>query len=330
MGGKAAIIANPKSGRDVRRLAARASNMTHEAKRDLVARVAMGLDAMGVDEIMILKEPYRVSSGALESLPLRARVRLLDVGVTHTAADTEAAVRAARDADCAVIVSLGGDGTNRIIARTWPEVPLVPLSTGTNNVFPVMVEATSAGVAAGLIASGAIPARDGAARCKLVHVRARHWNDLGVIDAVLLRRDHTGNLLPFDPERIAALVLTRAEPASVGMSPIGGYLDPVGFADDCGLALRCGQGRSLNVPISPGLFRTVRVDHCARLALGEEIAFVGPGVVAFDGDRERTLADGETAWVSVRRDGPAVIDVARCIRIAAERGVLAAGQLVIV
>ena len=86
MPGKVAIIANPMSGRDVRRLAARATTMTHEVKRDLVARIALGLDAMGVDEIMILKEPYRVSSGALEILPLRARVRLgpvaLELGAT--------------------------------------------------------------------------------------------------------------------------------------------------------------------------------------------------------------------------------------------------------
>ncbi len=323
MPGKAAIIANPMSGRDVRRLAARASNMTHEAKRDLVARIATGLDAMGVDEIMILKEPYRVSTGALESMPLRARVRLLDVGVTHSAADTVAAVRAARAAGCDVIVSLGGDGTNRIIARTWPDVPLVPLSTGTNNVFPVMVEATSAGVAAGLIANGSLAPHEAAARCKLVHARAANWQDVGVIDAVLLLRDHTGNLLPFDPERIAALVLTRAEPAAVGMSPIGGYLDPVGFADDCGLALRCGSGRALHVPISPGLFRTVQVSSCERLPFGTEFDFVGPGIVAFDGDRVHELAAGETASVGVRRDGPPVVDVVRCIRLAAERGLFA-------
>ena len=36
-----AILANPMSGRDVRRLAARASNTTHEGKRDIVARVAI-------------------------------------------------------------------------------------------------------------------------------------------------------------------------------------------------------------------------------------------------------------------------------------------------
>ncbi len=321
MPGKAAIIANPMSGRDVRRLAARATTMTHEVKRDLVARIALGLDAMGVDEIMILKEPYRVSSGALELLPLRARVRLLDVGVTNSAADTEAAVRAARDAGCDVIVSLGGDGTNRIIARTWPEVPLVPLSTGTNNVFPVMVEATSAGVAAGLIANGSVRASEAGARCKLVHVHTARWHDIGVIDAVLLLRDHTGNLLPYDPERIAALVLTRAEPAAVGMSPIGGYLDPVGFADDCGLALRCGAGRSVYAPISPGLFRAVQIASCERLELGREFLFEGPGVVAFDGDRVHELGLAEIARVSVQRDGPLVVDVPRCIRLAAERGI---------
>lgn len=323
MPGSVAIIANPMSGQDVRRVAARATRMTHEVKRGIIARVATGLDAMGVDQILIVRDPFRIASGALELMPLRARVRLLDVGVTNTAADTTAAVRAVREAGCDVIVSLGGDGTNRIITRAWPDVPLVPLSTGTNNVFPVMVEATSAGVAAGLVASGALAASEVAARCKLVHVRAAGWQDLGVIDAVLLRNDHTGNLLPFDADRIAALVLTRAEPAAVGMSPIGGYLDPLGFADDCGLALRCGHGAPLQVPVSPGLFGSVRVDSCERLALGAGFAFTGPGVVAFDGDREHTLAVDEVAQVCVRRDGPPVIDVDRCIRLAAARGILA-------
>ena len=37
MSAKVGLCVNPMSGRDVRRLAARASNMTHEAKRDIVA-----------------------------------------------------------------------------------------------------------------------------------------------------------------------------------------------------------------------------------------------------------------------------------------------------
>jgi len=322
MPGKVAIIANPMSGRDVRRLAARATAVTHEAKAAQVARIATGLDAMGVDEIMVMQEPARISTGALQWMPLRARVRALQTGpVTNSAVDTAAAVRAARDEGCDVIVALGGDGTHRVIAQTWPDAVLIPLSTGTNNVFPVAVEATSAGVAAGLVASGAIEASQVGARCKLVHVRASGWTDSGVIDAVLLRRDSTGNMLPFDPERLAALVLTRAEPWAVGMSPIGGYLDPVGFDDECGLALRCGNGRALHVPLSPGLFGTVRVSLCERLAFGTDFSFEGPGVVAFDGDRLHTLVQGESAQVTVRRDGPLVIDVGRCIGLAAQSGV---------
>ena len=322
MPGKVAIIANPMSGRDVRRLAARATAVTHEAKAAQVARIATGLDAMGVDEIMVMQEPARISTGALQWMPLRARVRALQTGpVTNSAVDTAAAVRAARDEGCDVIVALGGDGTHRVIAQTWPDAVLIPLSTGTNNVFPVAVGATSAGVAAGLVASGAIEASQVGARCKLVHVRASGWTDSGVIDAVLLRRDSTGNMLPFDPERLAALVLTRAEPWAVGMSPIGGYLDPVGFDDECGLALRCGNGRALHVPLSPGLFGTVRVSLCERLAFGTDFSFEGPGVVAFDGDRLHTLVQGESAQVTVRRDGPLVIDVGRCIGLAAQSGV---------
>lgn len=354
---KVLILANPASGRDVRRLAARASTMTHETKRDWVARIATGLDAAGVEEIFILKEPARIASGALQWMPLRARVRELEVPITNSAADTVAVVRAARDLGCTAIVSMGGDGTNRIIARTWPEVPLLPLSTGTNNVFPVSVEATCAGLAAGLVATGQIALDAAAQRCKLIHVQGPGWTDLAVIDAVLLHDDHTGNALPFDAARIAAVVLTRAEPAAVGMSPLGGFLQPVGFADEGGLLVRCvtaweeaqtrdpamqggterspathppasplqaSAARPLHIPLSPGLFGTVHIRSHQRLQEGAACILEGPGVIAFDGDRLHALAVGQSVALSVRRDGPWIIDTARCLELAAREGRLGA------
>ena len=53
-----------------------------------------------------------------------------------------------------VIVLLGGDGTVRAASATSGDVALLPLSTGTNNAFPEMWEATVAGTAAGLLATG--------------------------------------------------------------------------------------------------------------------------------------------------------------------------------
>jgi hypothetical protein len=43
-------------------------------------------------------------------------------------------------------------------------------------------------------------------------------------------------------------------------------------------------------------------------------------LIAFDGDREIVLAEGERAWLRVTRDGPYVIDPRRTLRAAAELG----------
>ena len=60
-------------------------------------------------------------------------------------------------AQVGAVVVLGGDGTCRDVAIGWPDAPLIAISTGTNNVFPSTVDGTTAGVAAGLVATGAVP-----------------------------------------------------------------------------------------------------------------------------------------------------------------------------
>ena len=74
------------------------------------------------------------------------------------------------DEGCRVFIVLGGDGTSRIVARSFPDAIMLPLSTGTNNVFPYRLEATVAGMAAGLVAAGKVP-KDHCRRCKRVHIR---------------------------------------------------------------------------------------------------------------------------------------------------------------
>jgi hypothetical protein len=319
--GRIAILANPLSGRDVRRLASRASTMTHEAKRDLVARVAAGADAAGAREMLVMREPFRIATGALELMPLTARVRVVDVGPGTRAADSSAFVEAARAAGCDVIVCLGGDGTSRLVAKAWPGAPLIPLSTGTNNVFPLLTEATGAGLAAGLLAAGAIDVAGVARPAKLMHVDLPGGHDVALVDVALLAGDHTGNALPVDAAKLRRLVLTRADPAAVGLASIGGMLEPVTANDDCGLWLDCGRGtHAVDAPIAPGLFRRVRVDTPHRLRCGDVVALAGPGVIALDGDREHMLSDTDRASVRLARDGPLVVDVAAALALAARRG----------
>ncbi len=325
-----ALVVNPMSGRDVRRLAARATNMTHEAKRDIVARIAAGADAMGVTDIYVAREPFRIASMALELMPLDARVHVLDLPLTNSARDTEQQIRAFRAEGCDTFVSLGGDGTNRAIVRALEadaEVTLIPLSTGTNNVFPELVEPTVAGMVAGMQARHVLPDRRFAHRVKVLRIHDPEGQecDVGLIDAVLLANDHVGNMLPFDPGRLRRLVLTRAEPDAIGMSPIGGYLDPVYGEDDAALEVSIGDGPPLCVPLSPGLFRKVCVSDVQRVPLDGDVAFTGPGVLALDGDRDHKLVAGARWRVRVARDGPWRLDVSAVMRWAAAQGVIARG-----
>lgn len=329
--GKLGLAVNPMSGRDVRRLAARATNMTHEAKRDIVARVAAGADAMGVSDIYITREPFQISSGALEHMGLKANIHIVEHPLANDASDTERSMQAFLDAGCGTFVSLGGDGTNRAIVRAAPDIDLVPLSTGTNNVFPVLVEPTVAGMVAGLNACGKLvdaQANGLKKRVKVLHVHTPNGDDVGLIDAVLLRNDHVGNLLPFDAERIAQILLTRAEPNSIGMSPIGGLIHPVYAEDDHGLLVTTALGAEpLLAPLSPGLLRRVSVDSVSEIAFDIAVPFRGPGVIALDGDRDHKLREGENGRVSIRRDGPYVIDVEAAMRWAVAQGIMAPAKL---
>jgi len=322
------VIANPMSGRDVRRLAARARRENPEDKQNQIARAVVGAAAAGATRFLMVPDCFRISRSAVENMNVGAEFDFLDLGgLETTPADTLRAVRAMRDAGAGALLVLGGDGTNRIVAKAWPDAPVVPLSTGTNNVFPVMQEATIAGASAGIIASGSVPLAEGARRAKRIQVEyASGERDLAVVDAVALADDSLGNLLPFDPEKIRCLVLARAEPSAVGTSPIGGLLQPCGREDDFGVEVRCTGAevpgsRPLLVAVSPGLYRRAHIAGVRKLAFGERTTVEGPCLLAFDGDRMRELAPGERADLWVDGEGPWVIDADRALRAAGQAGV---------
>jgi hypothetical protein len=334
MAAAVAILVNPMSGRDVRRLAAHATNMTHEAKRNIVARVAAGAVACGATDLFVAREPFRIATAALEHMGLGARVHVLTPPIRNTAADTEAAVHAFLEAGCETLVSLGGDGTNRAIVRALgrraEDVRLIPLSTGTNNVFPVLAEPTIAGMVAALQARGVLTDASLARRCKVLHVqgrdnRGRTIDDLALVDAVLLRADHVGNFLPFDAAKIERLLLTRAEPDAVGMSPIGGLIAPIDADADAGLLVEMGEGgRRFLAPVSPGLFRPVAVRTVRHVEFGELVPFGGTGVLALDGDRDHPLGASHSVTLTIGRDGPHVLDLRAAMHWAVAQGVIAA------
>ncbi len=323
--GTVGLIANPMSGRDVRRLQGRAPQLTPELKRNQIQRAVIGAAASGARRVLMLRDIFRSAEGAVENLRLQAEIEFLDLRIETNDGDTLRAGEALRKAGCSAVIVLGGDGTNRVLARAWPDAPVVPISTGTNNVFPRTIEATLAGAAAGLVASGAVSVDEVAQPCKRIEVTyADGRTDLALVDVALLEGDHPGSLLHFDPARLRHLVLTRAEPTAVGMSPIGGLLEPAGERDDWGVEVRCSApeagGEALLVPVSPGVYQYAYPTEWRSVPLGEALTITGPGVVAFDGDRQRQLEPDETVRLRIQRDGLRVIDERRTLELASRRG----------
>ena len=148
--GKIGLLANPASGKDVRRLVARASVFDNQEKRAIVRRVLVGAIASGADEFVYHNDAHGIVEAALEDSGVSTSATPTDSTQMGTALDTISAARAMQAAGCDVVITLGGDGTNRAFCLGWPDAPLIPISTGTNNVFPNLYEATIAGAAAGL------------------------------------------------------------------------------------------------------------------------------------------------------------------------------------
>ena len=313
------LIANPAAGRDIRRLTARASIVPNHEKASIVRRVLHGLAAAGVDTVIYLADNAGIVAAAVDGGRPPLAMDALDVRAHGWASDSTEAARRLAAAGVGAIVTLGGDGTNRAVAAACGDVPLVAISTGTNNVFPTMVDGTVAGLAAGLVATGTVAADRVTRRVKRVDVQAAGTADFALIDAAACTDPFVGTRAIWDAGRVRALVLTRAEPWSVGLSAIGGGLRPLGPDEPMGLYVELGDGPRVVAAVAPGVVARVPVRGWRLLELDEPVAFGGDArTVALDGERELAVDGGAIAAVTL--NGPRLVDIKATLAAAVGRG----------
>ncbi len=318
-------MANPLAGKDVRRLTAKAAVTPMDHKRASVARVVLAAAEVGVERVVLLPSPFRVSERAAEEVAHRvgAEIVFADVTVRGGRTDTAAAVAAMRRDGVGAVVALGGDGTCRDVALAWPDAPLLTLSTGTNNSFPEMREATVVGAAAGLVATGAVPVDEVSVRPPVVRLRVDDADDdLALVDAVVTAEHLVGwRDLP-DPDDLRLVVTARARPASVGFGAVAGLLAPGGTDAGGGVVVRLGPAadapRRVRVPVAPGRYDTIGVHGVEIVEAGVEVGIDVDGVLACDGERQRRIHRRVVARVVP--DGPRVIDVDAVLDRAARAG----------
>jgi predicted polyphosphate/ATP-dependent NAD kinase len=332
------VIANPASGRDVRRLVAGASVFDNAEKGAMAYRLMVGLGAAGVERVVMMPAGSGLSEALRRMLRSRAgtagvelpELEVLDMRLRGTAEDTAAAVAAMVERSVRAIAVLGGDGTNRVVAGACGDVPLCPLSTGTNNAFPELREATVAGLATGFVVTGRV-GEAALRREKILRVAVNGAErDCALVDVARTREPWVGARALWRPGTIAEAVVAFGEPHAVGLSSLAGLLDPAPRAADHGLHLILADparaALAVEAPLAPGLVATVGIARHRRVACGETVALTpGTGSLALDGERELELAEEDAVEVTLAREGPLVVDVEAVMAEAAARGLLVRG-----
>lgn len=328
------IIPNPMSGRDIRRIVSQASVFPNTEKASMVLRILRAAGTIGVERVLLSTDTFGIAAGvqreitrlttARSTAHLRwPKVEFLELDrPTGTAADTTAFARIMADQCSAAVVLLGGDGTMRAAVPGLGETPMLALSTGTNNAFPIMLEATVAGMAVGMIAIGAAASPD--TRCKMLHVEivrpdGRIDHEVALVDACVNTALDIGSRALWAGTSLRELYCTFGEPHGIGLSSIVGRLLPTGRTDAHGAAVMLTDPATAThtvlAPLAPGLLQPVGVTSVGELEPDRPRPIrLDRGTVAVDGERELEFGPQDRVTVTLRHDGPRVIDVPAALR----------------
>jgi hypothetical protein len=331
------IIANPSSGKDIRRVVARGIGVPDHEKINIVRRMLVGLAAIGIQSIRWMPDAANLVDRAADGLSLPGDARALQQPITDTPDDTIRAAAAFRERGAACIIVLGGDGTCRAAAKGAGDTPILPVSTGTNNAFPQFVEGTLAGLAAAVIAryaDDAQIAQEAIIQMPCLRIlREGEPVDLALVDVVSFE-GMIGARAVWQMERVRQLVSVRYTPGTIGLSAVAGFLGLQPPEDTAALALwldperRSQAGQRVLAPVAPGVIEEIAVrshrwlDDGARVRVDHT-----PCVLALDGERELAVRNGMLVDVLVDRRGPRVVQVQRALELGVQHGLFDPEQL---
>lgn len=320
------LIANPASGKDIRRLVAHGTVFDNQEKVNIVRRIILACNAAGVQRIYYMPDYYGIVHKAVDGIPsnitLQLRIEALPMQLTGTQEDSKTAAQLMAALPVGCIIALGGDGTSRQVAKECGRVPLLPISTGTNNVFPSMVEGTTAGLAASVVAGKQCGTAAVFQAKRLGIYKNGVLVDMALVDAVELDEHFIGSKAMWEVENMVQAVFTQGLPTNIGIASIVGFSLPVSPCDPGGAVVQFGTGGgSILAPIAPGLMQAVPVINVQRIGMHQRIPLKHtPCLLALDGEREVEFASGDTGHITLEPDGPLVVDVLATLAGAVEAG----------
>ncbi|MDA1188198.1 MAG: NAD(+)/NADH kinase [Chloroflexi bacterium] len=317
------IIANPAAGKDIRRLVAQGRFVPNDEKVNIIKRLVVGLDASGVDKVIFMPDPDMLARRATQDMTTTLDISFLDMSIFYEEIDSTKAATLMREQGVGCLITLGGDGTNRAVAKGSGSIPLMPVSTGTNNVFPQLVEGTVAGLAAGIVARGLVDHADSLRPTRRLEIYVDgELRDIALVDVAVSKEWYVGARAIWDMSTVHGVFVTGLYPASIGLAAIGSRLPSFAANGTTGLYLELGDGgTTVTAPVAPGMISPIGVKSWRPLIVSDEIEVsYRPCTIALDGERSFTLSEDQQATVRLTENGPPVVNVEATLRLASVAG----------
>ena len=307
------LVVNPAAGKDIRRLVAHGSVFGNREKVNYTIRILLGFDQITTAPIKLIymPDPYELIETVIDEVGKSLKnieFEKAPITVFGDEADTtHFAQYISKKPNVSALVVLGGDGTNRLVAKYSRKIPLFSISAGTNNVFADNIEPTICGTALGYFINGWVKKDQVLERKKILRIFQENIEKgIALVDVVLLDKKEIGARAVWDSSLVKLVVVTQTDSMKTGLSTIVDRVIKISSQDPYGgYVFPNRSGRMVGVAIAPGLVQKIGIGEWGYLQENQSIPINHTdGIIALDGERELPVRSGEKWTVLLDRNGP--------------------------
>ena len=307
------IIVNPNSGKDIRRLVASASSVSSQHKSNELVKVYEGISKEGINKVYIMPDFSDISRKSREKYSNLIETEIIKTSSLDEELTTIEAAKKMEKLDLSCIIVFGGDGTARLVSNYVKKTPILPISTGTNNLFPENIDGTVAGMVAGKYSKidnknffyERVKKLDVYFENKLV--------DSALVDIVSCKIPYVGARAIWEMDSISEIFVNKISPYGIGFSSIGFNLGQSldkyhsMYIDISNDQKKC--SKKIYAPIAPGKIEEILINNWKLFKKNEIINIrLKKGTLALDGERRIEFSDNNVN-IRINHNGP------KCLKI---------------
>jgi predicted polyphosphate/ATP-dependent NAD kinase len=213
------------------------------------------------------------------------------------------------------IIVFGGDGTCRLVSKHIKETPILPVSTGTNNLFPLNLEGTVVGIAAAKFCLLKNIEKYSKREKKLEIYANNKLVDSSLVDVVISKTPYIGSRAIWDINNIDEMFISKVSHEGIGFSSIGYSLIKKDLSLNEAIHISLGQNdygnpQKILSAIAPGKIEEIEILGWKEFDDNKKISVkLSSGTVALDGERTIEFNSSQKISVKLNIDGPNCLKV---------------------